>query len=419
MTTIETAAPRRTRPAALATVAALWVAAIAAHLWYGNRHDFYDLHIYQRAMRWWGAGNPLYEYSQPDAVQGALGYTYPPFAALVMRPLAWLSAGVGEALFTAASVAVLAVTTWWLLAPVARRRGWSPALAVAVALPLVSWLEPVRETITFGQVNLLLVGLVLADLLVALPRGSRWAGIGIGLATAVKLTPAIFIVYLLLTRRWRAAGTAVAAAAGATLLAVAVAPADSWDFWSRALWQTGRVGQLDRTANQSLLGSLARLVAPDEPSRVVWLLLALAVAGYGLWRARSAALRGGEVTGLTLTGLVGGLCSPVTWSHHLYWFAPALVVLLDAAVGAHGRAARRGWAALAAVTWLTTTVAVIAWFEWGLDRSFDRGLTGFLVNDWYVLLMLVLLVALPVRAAAAAEPGGAAVAAVGDGARLD
>ena len=44
-----------------------------------------------------------------------------------------------------------------------------------------------------------------------------WAGVGIGLATAVKLTPALFIAYLLITRQWRVAATAVGTTIGVTL----------------------------------------------------------------------------------------------------------------------------------------------------------------------------------------------------------
>src|SRR5207247_8101709 len=130
-----------------------------------------------------------------------------------------------------------------------------------------------------GQINLILILLVLLDLLIGVPRKARWTGVGIGLATAIKLTPAVFIIYLLITRRWRAAAVATATAAGATLLATAFAPGDSWRFWTHSLWDTGHIGRLDRTANQSLLGALARLGLPD---RLLWAALVVVVAGCGL-----------------------------------------------------------------------------------------------------------------------------------------
>ncbi len=77
----------------------------------------------------------------------------------------------------------------WLLDPVARRDGWVRWFAFAVALCLAAAFEPLRETFSFGQVNMLLLFLVAVDLLRLLPGGNRWAGVGIGLATAIKLTP--------------------------------------------------------------------------------------------------------------------------------------------------------------------------------------------------------------------------------------
>jgi alpha-1,2-mannosyltransferase len=406
--------PGRDRLAGRARVAAALLALVGAatlaHVWYGNRHHFLDLRIYWESVRWWGAGHRLYDYAHSDPVQGPLGFTYPPFAALVLRPLGLLPFGAAAAVFTAVSVAAAALATYWLLAPVADRRGWSRLAALGFALPVVSWLEPVRETVTFGQINLLLAALVVGDLLLLTGpgrRGSRLAGVGVGLAAAIKLTPAIFIGYLLVTRRWRAAGTAIATAAAATLLAAAVSWPDSWRFWTRMIWDTERVGHTDRVPNQSLYGALARLSPSHEPERLWWLALALAVLAYGGWRARRAALAGDETAGLTLTALAGSLISPVTWSHHLFWFVPALVVLVDTALpaasdtappGVARRRFRGRFAVLAVVVWLTTTVSVISWYDWGLPRaSVDHGPAGFLIDNWYVLLMLVLLVALPVR----------------------
>jgi alpha-1,2-mannosyltransferase len=274
--------------------------------------------------------------------------------------------------------------------------------ACALALPLISTLEPIRETVTFGQINMLLVLLVLTDLLIIAPRWPRLTGVGIGIAAAIKLTPAIFIVYLLITRRWRAALTATATAVAATLLAAAVAWRDSWHFWTAALWETGRVGHTDRIANQSLFGMLARLTAPQDPNLLLWLGLVLPLVGYGLWRARRAALAGDEVVGLTLTGFVGGLASPITWPHHLFWFVPALLVLVDAGLGggcgaARGRR-RPGLLAMAALSWASVTVSVISLFELGLSRRlFGTGPPNFLIVNWYVLLAAALIVALPVR----------------------
>jgi alpha-1,2-mannosyltransferase len=422
--------------------AALLVAVTAVvavgQVWYGNRHGFFDMKIYRLAMRWWADGHPLYSFAKPDATQGELGFTYPPFAAVLLRPLAWLSVGAAETIFVLVSVAALLISVCWLVRPVADRYGQPRWFVVGLALVLASALEPIRETITFGQINLVLFALVLADLLWLGPRGSRLTGIGIGLATAIKLVPGVFILYLLACRRWRAAAVAVDTAVAATLLAVAVAPHDSWEFWTRQLRHADGIGNLDYFSNQSLLGLLARLAPSGQLPGALWLAVALPVLGYGLWRAaRAAASRegsgsvpaegsgsvsregsgwGDEVAGLTLAGLAGSLASPVTWHHHLIWFVPALVVLVDAALGTPLRAEpavpglawwssarsrpigrqRTGLWVLAGLTYLTVTFSVISLAEFTLDHP--GGPIGFLLINWFALLSLVLLIALPVRA---------------------
>jgi alpha-1,2-mannosyltransferase len=389
-----TTSPRRANTRRLLLLAVVTAAVVAAQMWYGNRHHFLDLRIYVNAVRWWADGNPLYEFAHDDPIQGRLGFTYPPFAALVLAPLGALGFRASIVLFVVGTAVAVALTSFWLVRPIARRHGVPLWFACALALPLISTLEPIRETVTFGQINMLLVVLVLTDLLIVAPRWPRLAGIGIGIAAAIKLTPAIFIIYLLITRRWRAALTATATTAVATLLAAGVAWHDSWHFWTSALWETGRVGHTDRIANQSVFGLLARLTAPQDPNLLIWLAMVLPLAAYGLWRARRASLAGDEVVGLTITGFVGGLVSPITWPHHLFWFVPALLVLVD-----HGLGERRRWPlALAGLSWASVTVSVISLFELGLSRRlFGSGLPSFLIVNWYVLLTAALIVALPVR----------------------
>jgi alpha-1,2-mannosyltransferase len=385
-----------------AVVATLTVTAALFLRWYGNKHNYFDLRIYVSAMRWWAGGHPLYDYAQPDRVQGKLYFTYPPFTALVLRPFAAVPIRFTIGVFIVGTAIALAVTTWWLVAPLADRFGLPRWFAAGVAIPLVFMIEPTRETFTLGQINMLLVVLLLADLLFAVPNDWRWAGVGVGLATALKLFPGIFIVYLLVTRRWRAAAVASATAAGATLLAAVVAPQASWQFWTSALWDTNRVGRTDYTGNQSLLGLLSRLVAPHDPSRLIWVVLAAAVAVYGLWRARRAVMAGDELTGMTLTGLVGSLISPITWPHHVYWFVPAVVVLVDTALRpvAEGIAQlkRLGLLAAAIAVYACAWYGVLSFVDYGTAKAPTATIHDFVLRNLYVLVMLGLLVVLPVRA---------------------
>ncbi|HEX5543435.1 MAG TPA: glycosyltransferase 87 family protein [Micromonospora sp.] len=415
-------------------------------------HDFFDLKIYMKAMRWWADGNPLYDYVQPDAVQGELYFTYPPITALLLRPFAGLPLGTTIVIFTLLTVLAVAVTTGWLLtqtrlaASLARipavrwitpawptrrsataagsgpRREVSTWFLIGVAVPLAFAAESIRETLTFGQINMLLVTLILWDLLFAVPARSRWAGIGVGVATALKLYPGIFIIYLLVARRWRAAAAASATAAAATLLAAAVAPSDSWRFWTHELWATARVGRTDYTGNQSLLGLLSRLSAPEEPDRLLWLALVVAVAVYGLWRAAQAARAGDELAGLTLSGLVGALVSPITWPHHVYWFIPAMVVLVDAATRPAGAgptgmgrrprlpvgSRRAALLAFAAVGYAAVVYGVVSFYDWGIALVPTDSPVEFVLRNLSVLLALLLLAALPIRRPEPAVTGSGA-----------
>jgi alpha-1,2-mannosyltransferase len=390
----------RVGPRHIAVLGAVWAVAAAGHILYGNRHHFFDLGIYYRAVRWWAEGHDIYSYSQPDRVEGTLGFTYPPFAAVLMRPLGDLPLVGAQAIFVVLSLSALVALMWLVVAPVATRLGYPAWFGVALVLPIVSWLEPVRETFSFGQINFIVAAMIVIDLLVLVPRKSHLAGVGIGLAAAIKLTPAIFVIYLLLTRRWRPAATAMIAAAVATLAGAAMTWNGTWQFWTGLLWQTDRVGRMDRIQNQSLMGTLARLARPDQLNGVAWVILALLITGYGLWRARAAALAGDEVAGLTLTALVGCLVSPVTWTHHLVWFAPALVVLVDVVLDRRHPLRQRRWlATLAIVLYVTVAFSVVTWYDWHVLRRavVDKGVPGFLIDNWYLLLMAALLVALPIR----------------------
>ncbi|MEV6815574.1 glycosyltransferase family 87 protein [Micromonospora sp. NPDC051296] len=354
------------------------------------RHGFFDLQVYRGALVFWAHdGGHLYDYLRP-ATQ--YGFTYPPFAALVMLPMAYLSWHGAIVVSVAAGVVTGAVLIWWLLDPVSRRAGWTHWFAFAVALCLAAAFEPMRETINFGQVNTLLLFLVAVDLLRLLPGGSRWAGIGIGLATAIKLTPGIFIVYLLVTRRWRAAVTATGAATGATVLAAALFPDASREFWTTALWNTGRVGELAFISNQSLRGVVARL-DPQHPSTLAWLVLVAATVALWAWRSRAAASAGDEAAGLALTGAVMCLVSPVTWVHHLVWLLPGFLLLVDNGMAAPPRSRRRRVLLVAVTVGYGFLISRIVWaWEWDF-----AGVDGFLFSNTYVWISLALLAFLPVR----------------------
>jgi len=363
-------------------------------------HKFFDLEIYHGALRYWAIdGGEIYDWIKRDT---RYGFTYPPFAALVMLPMAYLPWPVVLTISMAATVAATALVLWWLVDPVSRRVGWTRWYAFAIAFCLAAALEPLRETADFGQVNMLLLAVVAADLLWLAGRGSRWAGIGIGLATTIKLTPGFFILYLLVTGRRRAAATAVGTAVAATVLAAAVAPDASRIFWTEALWNTDRVGELGFISNQSLQGMVARL-DPEHPSLLLWAALVAATLVVWARRSRSAVAGGDETTGLALTGVAMCLVSPVTWVHHLVWLIPALALVVDNALRAPaGSRQRCTLLGFAAVTYLLLTSRLVWIWEYG-----SAGVAGFLGANAYVWASIALLIALPIRFGRRAAQRGA------------
>jgi alpha-1,2-mannosyltransferase len=269
--------------------------------------------------------------------------TYPPFAAILFIPAAWLPLDALRLAVTEANVVLLGALahlsfrfTGW-----PRRAAARPA-ALLVAVAVGVWIEPVFQTLAFGQVNLALAGLVLWDL--SRPPAARGRGVAIGIAAGIKLTPALFAVYLLLSGRRRAAARAAAAFAGTVLVGWAVLPEATGEFFTRRMFETDRVGKVWIVDNQSLQGLIARVLHTPAPG-AAWSVTAVAVGTAGLTIAVLAARRGLEVWGVLATAVTALLVSPISWTHHWVWCVPLIALL-----AAEARRAPWRWAAVAAVT---------------------------------------------------------------------
>ncbi len=417
---------------AAAVLGALW----AVHA-YGRRYTFFDLKIYHGAMVWWTHGGNLYDFVSPGTT---LGFTYPPFAALAMAPMAILPTMVAGWLNTLVSLAALALLLAWLLIPIADRYGWPRWFTVALAVPLAGATEPVRETLGFGQINLILAVLVYADFVYLrnramaagpdrpeLPAGAGrlrrlWvtgalAGVGVGLATAIKLTPGLFIIYFVVTKQWRAAATSSITAVAVTVLTFVVGGPETISYFTSVVTDTERVGAVDATANQALSGLLARLYDSPTTPTLMWLAFAMLMLALGLSRAATAHAEGDELTAFTLVGLTANVVCPISWTHHLVFLIPALVILVDTAL--RRRAAARalgsrglwtrgpvGIPALAGLRHIAGAIGIYVVFVrsiWHFEHKlpdvshYAGGLAGALGENSIAILLIAMVALLPWR----------------------
>jgi alpha-1,2-mannosyltransferase len=317
------------------------LACVALFLWFPHAHGMVlgpyriDLDVYRTGSRAWLDGRFLYG-RLPRTMSGVkLPFTYPPLAAVLLSPLALVPMAVASVALTLFSIGLLALVLRLSLRSLNRAAGQSPAWAnwaVWWLLPLALVLEPVRNNLAYGQINILLMALVAVDCLTP-AAGTRWPrGCLIGIAAAVKLTPAAFVLYFVVRRDWRSAGTAAASFLVATGVGFLVAWHDSVQYWTKTLFDVSRIGGLSYAANQSILAVLDRLGMSHPTATLAWA-VATVIVICAAWRGMSRALAANRYClALSLNGLAALLVSPVSWSHQWVWCVPALLALADTAL---------------------------------------------------------------------------------------
>jgi Glycosyltransferase family 87 len=393
---------------AMTAALALYVADVATHP-AGIMLRWYDLEVYQQAgLVAQHAPATLYTWQFGPGIR----FTYTPFAAMIFAAMSGVPWTVLAWSMTAASVAALVTTCWLVFGSL----GWQGSRRAGAALAVSAaalWSEPVLRALHLGQVELLLMALVVWDL--TGPQQRWWRGAGIGAAAGIKLVPLIFVPYLLLTRRFRQAGVAAAAFAFLALAGYAVLPQASRQWWlGPAFLRPGRTGFVAYVENQSLRALAARTAGSIAASGGAWLMIAAATGVAGLATAAWLHRSGQPVAGWVTCALTGLLISPISWDHHWVWLAPGLAVLVALAAQAR-RASRWAWyaaaAALAAVFagwpefWQRTaalTPVGLIWYAPGsgpVSRSHAEyhwsGLT-WLAGNLYLLAGLVTLAAIAV-----------------------
>jgi alpha-1,2-mannosyltransferase len=280
-----------------------------------------DLEVYREAGVSVLRGRDVYDWLTP--LPQLLLFTYPPFAALVAIPLAWLPFHTVGWLWTAVQMIVLLGIVAVVYRPLLARFGTRAPIVLGAVAGLLLWMSPLSDGIRFGQVGLVIVGLCAADYLTKRPRWPR--GLLVGLATAIKLTPGVFIIHMWLSGRRREALTATATAIGVTLATFLVLPAASATYWFDAVLDSDRVGNNAGTSNQSIRGILLRF---HVDSGFVWLPLIAVTAWFGFRAAVRTAKAGDDLAACAIVGLLSVVLAPVAWIHHLGWIVLALAVVL-------------------------------------------------------------------------------------------
>jgi alpha-1,2-mannosyltransferase len=305
-----------------------------------------DLGVYQRVGGLVLSGGDIFD------AQGQLPWIYPGFAALLTVPFAFVPFHLAAVLWLVLCTAALAAILYRL-----GHTGWRLSLLTTAAIVLV---QPVRDTLGFGQLAIFLVAAAVLDSMPGprllrrrvLPEG--WL---VGVATAVKLTPAVVAAYNFLAGRRKPGLVAFFSFLAATAVGFALLPAASLEYWVKlASGDSGINSGIVFASNQSVLGMWNRLTG--EPSRG-GLLLSVAVVGLGLVAAVLMHRCGEVPLALCLAGLTSLLGSPISWSHHYVWVVPLAVVLWQA----RGLPAYLRWFGLAYAAWVA--VAPFMWLRSG------------------------------------------------------
>jgi alpha-1,2-mannosyltransferase len=278
-----------------------------------------DLEVYRHAGSVLLAGGNFYD------LAGPLQFLYPPFAAVLAVPLALLPTTVVQLGWTAAgALALVAILHRFGL------QSWLLSVVSAVAVYVV---EPIVQTLAFGQLGIFLVALVVLDLVPGPRVFSRRLlpeGVLTAIATAIKLTPAIFIVYLLVVRKYRAFLVAVITGITVTLLSAAVVPAASYEFWTRlAHGETGLGHSIIYYTNQSVMADIVRIFGLGRAPTIAGLMVSAVVAVAGVWAAMLWHRLGDVRLAVNLCGVAGLLASPVSWLHHFVWVVPLAMSLVE------------------------------------------------------------------------------------------
>ena len=357
--------------------------------------NFVDLHVYLGGAATLDHPGTLYSYVYSEQTADfPLPFTYPPFAAVVFYPLHWLPFGLVAFGWQVAMMAAL-----YGVVRISQRFIGVPAGAghrIAMAWTAITiWIEPLRNNFDYGQIN---VFVTLAVLWAAYT--TRWwlSGLLVGVASGIKLTPAIAGVYLVGVRRFGAAVFSAVVFLATIGISALVVGDDTRYYFTKLLGDAHRVGPIATSINQSWRGGLSRILGYDAgfgPPVLIAIALTAVLATLA-WRALDASDRLGKLLVVELFGL---LLSPISWTHHWVWLVPLMIWLIYGPLRERRGARIVGWG------WLVLTVIGVPWLLlfaqptiWQISRPWYLAWAGLI----YIVAALVTLAVIAASARSAA-----------------
>jgi arabinofuranan 3-O-arabinosyltransferase len=365
------------------TAAGVWLAvAVLVALQVSRPLSGLDTHVY------WQAAREMAHGLSPYTVHG---FVYPPFAAVLIKPLGHL--GWPAARLVGSTVAVLAIMlTVGFSCRALRIRLLSRKVATLTALLVAGHLF--YTSASLGNVSAVIAAL-LAAFYLATSRDADWAaGAVLGLSLAIKPLLLPIIVVPLLWARWRVLVAAAAAAAAGTGIGALLVPDSGW-FFSRALpflWKAHPTSYDPLNSTLTSVGHLAGV--PTDMVAVARVLTVIAAAfvavAVRMKRPRLDALAAVTVGSAAL--LVQFCAGGLTEDHFLLTLIPLFVTLVCDETYLWPLL---GWPAAIAISELVS--APTSWYGAGVRAKWSANTSVRLLGQLGVLVALTVTAATALR----------------------